>query len=175
MLADLVRRLPVPVQISGGITDLPTLEQALGTGAARAVLASSALADPALVATAVSTYGDRVVVAVDVRDDRVVSRGTEHDLGPLDDVLRDHPVAGPEATVLVADAGRDGTRAGSDLALFARVAAQVRGPVIASGGVSSLADLEALAQVHPRVTGVVLGSALYHSSFTFEQALEVCR
>lgn len=159
LLAGLVSRIPVPVQLSGGIADLPTLEWALGTGAARAVLASAALA-----------------VAVDVRNGRVVSRGTELDLGPLEEVLPEHPVSGPQVRrVLVADASRDGTRTGSDLGLFARVAEHVQGQVTASGGVSSLADLQALAQLHPRVTGVVLGSALYHSAFTVEQALEVCR
>src|SRR5699024_2401694 len=113
LVAGLVERLPVRVQRSGGISDLPTLKQALGTGADRAVLASSALLDPDLVAAAVQTYGERVVVAVDVRDGRVVSRGTDHDLGPVEEVLRDHPVAGPGvARVLVADASRDGTRSG---------------------------------------------------------------
>lgn len=176
LLAGLVSRIPVPVQLSGGIADLPTLEWALGTGAARAVLASAALADPALVSRAVAAHGERVVVAVDVRDGRVVSRGTELDLGPLEEVLPEHPVSGPQVRrVLVADASRDGTRTGSDLGLFARVAEHVQGQVTASGGVSSLADLQALAQLHPRVTGVVLGSALYHSAFTVEQALEVCR
>jgi phosphoribosylformimino-5-aminoimidazole carboxamide ribonucleotide (ProFAR) isomerase len=152
------------------------LDWALGTGAARAVLASSALADPDLVARAIAGHGERVVVAVDVRDGRVVSRGTEQDLGPLEEVLSWHPVSGSQVRrVLVADASRDGTRTGSDLGLFARVAQQVQGQVTASGGVSSLADLRALAQLHPRVTAVVLGSALYHSAFTVEQALEVCR
>lgn len=176
LLEDLVRRLPVPVQLSGGIADLPTLDWALGTGAARVVLAAAALADREMVSRAVADHGDRVVVAVDVRDGRVVSRGTDLDLGPVGELLRDHPVSGPAVRhLLVADASRDGTRTGSDLDLFAQVADLVQARVIASGGVSSLTDLQALARLHPRVGEVVLGSALYHSAFTLEQALEVCR
>lgn len=174
LLAELVHHIPVPVQLSGGIADEATLHRALDTGAARAVLASSALADPDLVARAVAEHGERVVVAVDVRGDRVVSRGTDLDLGPLEEVLREHPVRDARQ-VLVADASRDGTRAGSDLDLFAEVAGHVTGEVIASGGVASLDDLRALATLHPRVRAAVLGSALYHGAFTLEEALEVCQ
>lgn len=174
LLEDLVHRIPVPVQLSGGIADEATLSWALGTGAARAVLASSVLAEPDLVSRAVAEHGERVVVAVDVRAGRVVSRGTDLDLGPVDAVLGDHPVRAARQ-VLVADASRDGTRAGSDLRLFADVAELVTGDVVASGGVASLDDLRALAGLHPRVRSAVLGAALYHGAFTLQEALEVCR
>lgn len=174
LLEELVRRIPVPVQLSGGIADEESLDWALGTGATRAVLASSTLADPALVSRLLARHGDRVVVAVDVRDRQVVSRGTTLDLGPVAEVLRDHPVR-EARQVLVADASRDGTRAGSDLHLFAEVADLVTGEVVASGGVATIHDLRALAGVHPRVRSAVLGAALYHGVFTLEEALAVCR
>lgn len=174
LLEELVRGIPVPVQLSGGITGEEAVDWALGTGAARVVVASSALADPALVSRLVTAHGERVVLAVDVRAGHVVSRGTTLDLGPVGQVLREHPVRDARQ-VLVADASRDGTRAGSDLQLFAEVADQLSGEVIASGGVATLADLRALTQVHPRVRSAVLGAALYHGAFRLEEALEVCR
>lgn len=177
LLADLVERIPVPVQLSGGLADADSIGWAAQTGAARLVLASSVLADPGLVAQGAERFGGRLVVAVDVSGGRVVSRGTDLDLGRVEEVLADHPVAGPGVKhVLVADASRDGSRAGSDVDLFARVAELVAADVIASGGVGTLDDLTALAGLADRgVTAAVLGSALYHDAFTLEQALAACR
>lgn len=177
LLARLVEELPIPVQLSGGLADAESIAWALSTGAWRVVLASSVLADPGLVEQVVAEHGDRVVVAVDVREGRVVSRGTDLDLGPVEEVLRTHPVAGPGLShVLVADAGRDGSLRGSDVGLFGRVAVLVEAEVIASGGASSLADLRALADLSDvGVTGAVLGAALYHGAFSLAEALEVCR
>lgn len=177
LLARLVEELPVPVQLSGGLADEGSIAWALGTGARRVVLASSVLADPGLVERLVAEHGDRVVVAVDVRDGQVVSRGTALDLGPVDDVLAGHPVAGRGVShVLVADAGRDGSRRGSDVGLFARVAGLVHAEVTASGGVAGLDDLRALAALSGEgVSGAVLGAALYHGAFSLAEAQEVCR
>lgn len=175
LMATLVEQIPVPVQLSGGLADRDTVETALRSGAARVVLASSLLAQPELVADLVDTHGARVVPAVDVRAGRVVSRGTNLDLGPVEAVLPGHPAA-RAPHLLVADASRDGSRTGADLDLFTGVADLVAGEVIASGGVATLDDLRALAAVGGgRVTQVVLGAALYHGAFTLEEALEVCR
>lgn len=177
LLAGLVRDLPVPVQLSGGVGDRGSLERAAATDAARVVLASSALADPSLVEHAHRLLGERLVVAIDLRAGRVVARGTDLDLGPLAQVLARNPVlTGEVAHVLVADAGRDGRRTGADLALFADVAGRVSGQVTASGGVASLDDLASLRGLTDRgVTHTVLGAALYHGSFTLREALEVTR
>lgn len=177
LLGDLADRIPVHVQLSGGLADRDAIAWAAQTGAARLVLASSVLADPDLVCAAAEQLAERLVVAVDVRDGNVVSRGSDLALGPVQQVLRDHPVAGSGvAHVLVADASRDGSRAGSDLDLFGHVADLVAADVIASGGVASLDDLAALASLGDRgVTAAVLGAALYHGAFTLEQALGVCR
>lgn len=173
LLAEVVGTVPVPVQLSGGITDDAALEWALGTGARRIVLSSAALADEDRVAEVIRVHGDRVALGVDVRGDQVVARGTDLVLGPLDEVLE---LLGslPEATLVVADASRDGTRAGADLSLFARVADAVPHRVVASGGVATLDDLRRLLALPGHgVRGVVLGSALYHGAFTLAQALDV--
>lgn len=177
LLGDLVPRLPVPVQLSGGLNTAPAIDWAAGTQAARLVLASSTLSEVDLLTRAVRRHGhDRVVAAVDVRQGRVVSRGTQLDLGPAGEVLPGHPALGLTARILVADAARDGSRRGSDVSLFADIAALGAAEVIASGGVATLADLRALRGLTGQgVTEVVLGAALYHAEFTLEQALEVCR
>lgn len=177
LLASLIDRLPVPVQLSGGLADRDALAWAASTGAARVVLASAALADPELVVEAHRLLGERLVVAIDVRDGEVVSRGTPLRLGPVPQVLARHPVVLQDVRhVLVADASRDGSRAGADLHLFAAVAGLVAGEVTASGGIGGLDDLRLLRGL----TGlglrhVVLGAALYHGEFTLAEALEVCR
>lgn len=177
LLEDLVTRVPVPVQLSGGLAGVESIDWAARTGAERLVLAGSTLGVPDLLAGVVERHGrERVVAAVDVREGRVVSRGTQVDLGPARAVLPGHPVLGLTARLLVADAARDGSRQGSDVALFAEIAALSTARVIASGGAAGLADLRALRALTNRgVTEAVLGAALYHATFTLEQALEVCR
>lgn len=175
LMAGLVAGLPVPVQLSGGIAGPADVVWAAGTRASRVVLASSALADPDLVEEAASRLGDRLVVAVDVRGGEVVARGTSVRLGPVEEVVRRHPVLRDGRTrVLVADASRDGRRTGADVALFSAVARLVGSAVTASGGVGTLDDLRALRDC-PDVDEVVLGAALHEGAFTLPQALEVCR
>lgn len=177
LLANLITRIPVPVQLSGGLGDHQSVDWAAGTRAERLVLASSTLADADLVRQVVERHGrERVVAAVDLRAGRVVSRGTQLDLGPAREVLPGHPALGLTARLLVADAARDGSRRGSDVGLFAEIAALAAAEVIASGGVAHLDDLRALRALTDRgVSEAVLGAALYHDAFTLEQALEVCR
>lgn len=177
LLEDLVTRVPVPVQLSGGLGTAESIAWAAGTDAERLVLASSTLADPDLIAQVVRRHGHRrVVAAVDLREGRVVSRGTQLDLGPAAQVLPNHPALALTDRLLVADAARDGSRQGSDVELFATIAALGSAEVVASGGVAELDDLHALRGLTDRgVTEAVLGAALYHDAFTLEQALEVCR
>lgn len=175
VIADLVARLTVPVQVSGGVADEDSLQQALATGASRVNLASTALLDLPWVRDAVARHGERVTVGIDVRGQDVVARGVDTRIGALDDVLlalREIPVR----TFVVADGSRDGSREGADVAMFTRLARSLRAPVIASGGVATLADLRALRGLQTSgVRGVVLGAALYQGAFTFEQALVTVR
>lgn len=174
LLAGLVAALPVPVQLSGGVADEDRLQQCLATGAARVVLSSAALRDPDWVLARSAELGPRLAVGVDVADGQVVARGSDVRLGPLDDVLAPLVEAGCRV-LLVADAGRDGTRRGADLDLFARVLAQVdpdRTAVIASGGVAGPEDLSRLCGL-PGLAGVVLGSALYHGRVGLPEALRI--
>jgi phosphoribosylanthranilate isomerase len=173
LLADIVRRLEVDVELSGGIRDDASLLAALATGAARVNIGTAALEDPGWCDEAVGRYGDQVAVGLDVRGRTLSARGWTRDGGDLFDVLARLDKAGC-ARYVVTDIRRDGTLAGPNLDLLREVCAHTDAPVIASGGVSTLDDLRALAGLEPvGVEGVITGKALYAGAFTVEQALAV--
>lgn len=169
LLADITRRLAVNVEMSGGIRDDESLEAALRAGAARVNVGTAALENPDWVAHAIANYGDRLAVGLDVRGRTLSARGWTKDGGDLFDVLARLDEEGC-ARYVVTDIGRDGTMTGPNLDLLRSVTDATDRPVIASGGVSSLDDLRALATV-PGVEGAIVGKALYAGAFTLEEAL----
>jgi len=173
LLADVVRRLDVAVELSGGIRDEPSLAAALNTGAARVNIGTAALEQPQWCDHAVATYGDRVAVGLDVRGHELAARGWTQDGGDLFEVLERLERAGC-ARYVVTDVMRDGTLTGPNLTLLLEVCSRTDKPVIASGGVSKLDDLRQLAALEPAgVEGVIVGKALYAGAFTVEEALVV--
>ncbi|MGH2722922.1 MAG: HisA/HisF-related TIM barrel protein [Actinomycetota bacterium] len=159
----------VPVQVGGGLRSVEAIEAALGhTGAARAVVGTAAT-DPGFVRDAVSRFGDRIVVALDVEDDLVRVRGWTAEGGRLDDLLPRLDGAGAPR-FLVTAVGRDGTLEGPDVALYERVTGLTERPVLASGGVREAGDLRALAATG--VEGAVVGTALYEGTLELSEALE---
>jgi phosphoribosylanthranilate isomerase len=171
LLAGVVRRLEVRVELSGGIRDDASLRAALSTGAARINLGTAALEEPAWCDAVVGEYGDRVAVGLDVRGRTLSARGWTRDGGDLFEVLARLDRAGA-ARYVVTDIRRDGTMTGPNLDLLRQVCARTPAAVIASGGVSNLADLTALAGLVPLgVEGAIVGKALYAGAFTLEQAL----
>jgi len=169
LLAEVVGRLDVQVELSGGIRDDATLATALGTGCARVNLGTAALETPHWCAAAIARHGDRVAVGLDVRGTTLAGRGWTREGGELFEVLARLDVEGC-ARYVVTDVRRDGTLTGPNLDLLTAVCAATDRPVVASGGVSSLADLRALATV-PGVEGVIVGKALYAGAFTLPEAL----
>jgi 1-(5-phosphoribosyl)-5-[(5-phosphoribosylamino)methylideneamino] imidazole-4-carboxamide isomerase/N-(5'phosphoribosyl)anthranilate isomerase len=170
-LADVVGRLDVDVELSGGIRDDESLDAALGTGCARVNIGTAALEDPAWCAAAIARYGERVAVGLDVRGTTLAARGWTQEGGELFDVLERLDRDGC-ARYVVTDVGRDGTMTGPNLELLRSVCAATHRPVVASGGVSSLADLRAVAGLVPDgVEGAIVGKALYAGAFTLEEAL----
>lgn len=175
-LAALVARLPVPVQLSGGLGTARAATEALATGARRVNLAATALRDPAWVAELVREHGDRVAVGIDVAGGEVVARGSGEVVGPLDAVLAtvgEHLAGTAPGAYVVADAARDGSLAGADPALYRSVVERLDAPVVASGGVAGVDDLLRLRDAGVR--GVVLGAALHQGRFTIRQAREALR
>ena len=171
-LAEVVGRLDVAVELSGGIRDDDSLASALATGCARVNIGTAALEDPDWCATAIARHGERVAVGLDVRGTTLAARGWTREGGELFEVLARLDRDGC-ARYVVTDVGRDGTMTGPNLDLLRLVCASTDRPVVASGGVSSLADLRAIAELVPLgVEGAIVGKALYAGAFTLHEALE---
>jgi phosphoribosyl isomerase A len=175
LLADVVARLDVQVELSGGIRDDDSLTAALATGARRVNLGTAALEDPVWCAKAIAEHGDRIAVGLDVRAGRLAARGWTRDGGDLFEVLERLERDGC-ARYVVTDVTKDGMLAGPNLDLLRSVCAVTEQPVVASGGVSSLDDLRALSGlVADGVEGAIVGKALYAGNFALEDALAVVR
>lgn len=173
LLAEVVRKLDVAVELSGGIRDDASLDAALATGAARVNVGTAALENPDWVRRAVARVGDRIAVGLDVRGTTLAARGWTREGGDLFEVLARLDADGCSRYV-VTDVRRDGTLTGPNVELLASVTAATDRPVIASGGVSTLADLHAIAAI-PGVEGAIIGKALYAGAFTLPEALAVTR
>jgi phosphoribosyl isomerase A len=175
LIAEVVGRLDVRVELSGGIRDDDSLAAALGTGCARVNLGTAALEAPEWVRRAIAAHGDRIAVGLDVRGTRLAARGWTEEGGELFEVLARLDRDGC-ARYVVTDVNKDGTLTGPNLDLLADVCAATEAPVIASGGVSSLADLRAIAELTSSgVEGAIVGKALYAGAFTLAEALEEAR
>ena len=171
LLAEVVGRLDVAVELSGGIRDDASLAAALATGSARVVIGTAALERPEWVAKIIAEHGEHIAVGLDVRGTRLAARGWTTLGGELTDVLQRLESDGCPRYV-VTDVTRDGTLTGPNLDLLKQVCALTRRPVIASGGVSVLDDVRAIASLRPvGVEGAIIGKALYAGRFTLEQAL----
>src|SRR6266545_5074865 len=155
----------VPVQIGGGLRDAETVEAALDSGAARAIVGTAALTEVEQLA---DRFGDRLVVAVDARGGRVVSEGwtAESELAAAE--LARRCAAAGVRRLLVTSTSRDGSLAGPDLPLLAEVL-EPGLPVLAAGGIASLDDLRTLRDLG--CEGAVVGSALWSGRFSLAQAL----
>jgi phosphoribosyl isomerase A len=176
LLAELVGKLDVDVELSGGIRDDESLTAALATGCRRVNLGTAALENPKWCARAIAEYGDKVAVGLDVQiidgAHRLRGRGWETDGGDLWPVLERLDGEGCSRFV-VTDVTKDGTLTGPNLELLSAVAAKTDAPVIASGGVSSIEDLEAIATLTGEgVEGAIVGKALYAGRFTLPEALD---
>ena len=173
LLADVVGRLDVAVELSGGIRDDASLEAALATGCRRVNLGTAALEDPEWTASAISRHGDRIAVGLDVRGTTLAARGWTREGGDLWEVLARLDADGCSRYV-VTDVTKDGTLRGPNVDLLRQVCERTERPVVASGGISSLEDLRALRELVPDgVEGAIVGKALYAGAFTLPEALDV--
>jgi 1-(5-phosphoribosyl)-5-[(5-phosphoribosylamino)methylideneamino] imidazole-4-carboxamide isomerase/N-(5'phosphoribosyl)anthranilate isomerase len=175
LIADVVGRLDVAVELSGGIRDDASLDAALATGAARVNVGTAALEDPDWVRAAIARHGERIAVGLDVRGTTLAARGWTQEGGELFDVLARLDADGC-ARYVVTDVRRDGTLTGPNVELLRSVCAATDRPVVASGGVSSLDDLRTLAGLQDvGVEGSIVGKALYAGAFTLAEALAAVR
>jgi len=173
LLAGVVARLDVAVELSGGIRDDASLAAALATGCTRVNLGTAALESPDWVRSAIAQYGDKIAVGLDVRGTTLAARGWTQDGGDLWETMARLDDDGCTRYV-VTDVRRDGTLTGPNLDLLRDVCARTSAAIVASGGVSSLDDLRAIASLGT-VEGAIVGKALYAGAFTLPDALEAVR
>ncbi len=173
LLAEVIGKLDIKVELSGGIRNEESLSRALATGCARINLGTAALEDPDWTASVIQRFGERIAVGLDVRGHTLAARGWTKDGGDLFETLARLDKDGC-ARYVVTDVKKDGTLQGPNLNLLHEVCEATSRPVIASGGVSKLEDLMSLRQLTDSgVEGAIVGKALYAGAFTLEDALKV--
>ena len=174
-LAEVVGRLDIKVELSGGIRDDESLARALATGCTRVNLGTAALENPEWTARVIAEHGDRIAVGLDVRGHVLAARGWTKEGGDLFETIERLERDGC-ARYVVTDVTKDGTLQGPNIELLKEVCAATSKPVVASGGISSLADIAALSALNSLgVEGAIVGKALYAGAFTLAQALEQTR
>ena len=173
LLASVVQRLDVNVEISGGIRDDESLRAALATGARRVNLGTAALENPKWTARVISEFGDRIAVGLDVRGTVLAARGWTQDGGDIWETLERLEADGC-ARYVVTDVTKDGTLRGPNIELLKQMCERTDKPVIASGGIANLADIAQLRSLTEiGVEGAIVGKALYAQAFTLVEAIEV--
>jgi len=175
LLEEVIKSVDLRVELSGGIRDDASLRRALATGCERVNLGTAALEDPEWTAKVISEFGDRIAVGLDVRGHTLAARGWTREGGDLFETIERLDRDGC-SRYIVTDVAKDGTLTGPNLELLKEVCAATSKPVVASGGVSSLADLLAIKSLTGiGVEGSIVGKALYAGAFTLHEAIEVCR
>jgi 1-(5-phosphoribosyl)-5-[(5-phosphoribosylamino)methylideneamino] imidazole-4-carboxamide isomerase/N-(5'phosphoribosyl)anthranilate isomerase len=175
LLAEVVGKLDIKVELSGGIRDDESLRRALATGCTRINLGTAALENPEWTAKIISEFGDRIAVGLDVRGHVLAARGWTKEGGDLFETIERLERDGC-ARYVVTDVTKDGTLQGPNVQLLQEVCAVTKKPVVASGGISSLADIESLMALNAMgVEGAIVGKALYAGAFTLQEALELTK
>jgi phosphoribosylformimino-5-aminoimidazole carboxamide ribotide isomerase len=172
----ILRAIALPVQLGGGIRDAAAIERWIEAGVSRVILGTVAVTDPQMVKGAASRFPEQIAVAVDVRDGKVAvdgwTRGSDVDPITLAKRFEDAGVA----ALIVTDISRDGAMTGVNVEGVGAVADAVSIPVIASGGVASTADIEALRRrPGARIAGAILGRSLYNGAIVPAEALTAAR
>ena len=175
LLAEVIGKLDIAVELSGGIRDDDSLRRALATGCRRVNLGTAALENPDWTAKVIAEFGDRIAVGLDVRGRTLAARGWTKEGGDLFETIERLDKNGC-ARYVVTDVTKDGTLKGPNLELLRSVCEVTKAPIVASGGISSLADIQALKNlVELGVEGAIMGKALYAGAFTLQDALQVAK
>ena len=173
LLKEVTAKLDIKVELSGGIRDDESLNNALATGAARINLGTAALEDPDWTAKVIAQHGDKIAIGLDVRGRNLAARGWTKEGGELIETLQrlDKDNA---ARYVVTDVTKDGTLQGPNTALLREILDYTKKPVIASGGIAQLSDIAELRQLtNIGIEGAIVGKALYAQKFTLKDALRI--
>jgi len=161
----------VDVQLGGGIRDLDTIERYLDAGLRYVIIGTAAVRNPGFLQDACTAFGGHIIVGLDAKDGKVATDGwsklTRHDVIDLGKKFEDFGVE----SIIYTDIGRDGMLTGINIEATVRLAQALTIPVIASGGLSKMADIEALCDVEGEgIEGVICGRAIYSGDLDFEAA-----
>lgn len=164
----------LPIQLGGGIRDLDTIERYLDMGVSYVVIGTAAVKNPGFLQDACTAFSGHVIVALDAKDGKVAVEGwskmTGHDVVDLALKFQDY---GVEA-IIYTDIGRDGMLTGINLGATLKLARELRIPVIASGGLTNLNDVEELCKLESEgINGVITGRAIYQGTLDFKQAVVI--
>ena len=173
IINEVIKKLDIDVELSGGIRDDESLARALKTGATRINLGTAALENPEWTKKVINQFGEKIAIGLDVRGNKLAARGWTQEGGDLYETLerldRDNA-----ARYVVTDVTKDGTLKGPNLELLSAIAQKTSKPIVASGGISTLLDIENLRQLTSQgVEGAIVGKALYSQKFSLEEALKV--
>jgi phosphoribosylformimino-5-aminoimidazole carboxamide ribotide isomerase len=163
----------IPVQLGGGIRDMDTIERYLDAGLSYVIIGTAAVKNPGFVRDACSAFGGNIIIGLDAKDGKVATDGwsklTGHEVADLAKKFEDY---GVEA-IIYTDIGRDGMLSGINIEATVKLAQQLDIPVIASGGLSNMADIEKLCAVEDQgIEGVICGRAIYSGDLDFKAAQE---
>lgn len=175
VIAEIVKTVTMPVQLGGGIRTLATIDEIIAAGVSRVILGSVAVKDPSLVKEACRIYGDKIVVGIDARDGQAAVEGWGITGGVSAEELAKRMAAAGVQRIIYTDISRDGTLSGVNASATAALAKVAQIPVIASGGVGGIQDIEELMKAGPDIEGVIVGKALYTGALTLAQALSSAR
>ncbi len=176
IIKKIASNLNIPVQVGGGIRDEDTVKGLLDLGISRVIIGTVAVSNPSLVKTLVDKFGDSIMVGVDAQEGWVAVKGwVESSTIKALDLVKGMEKAGVKEVVYT-DISRDGTLEGPNLEATKDIAENTTISIIASGGVSSLADIRGARELEASgISGIIVGQALYKGKFTLEEALEAAK
>ena len=173
IISEIASRTKLSVEVGGGIRDGETVARYIDAGADRVIIGTAAVTDPDFLCAAISLHGDRIAVGADIRDGYVAIRGwTENSSITLSDFSRSMAAAGVR-TMIYTDISRDGAMRGPNLSLYRDAADVFPGHIIASGGVSTIADIIALRRAG--LYGAIIGKAYYTGAINLSDAISISR
>ena len=173
VVASIVRNTPLKVEIGGGIRNMLTLEKYFECGVFRAILGTAAVSDENFLHSAVEKYGDKIAVGADIKDGYVAIKGwLEKSHFTVDEFFEKMQLIGVK-TIICTDISKDGAMKGTNLELYKALSKKYAVDIVASGGVSSMTDVEALFQMG--IYGAIIGKAYYTGAINLKDAIEVAK
>ena len=171
VVAEVARETSLFVEIGGGIRDMATVEAYLAAGVSRVILGTAAVNDPAFLDAAIAAYGDKIAVGADVKDGYIAIKGwLEQSAYTLEAFLSEMQARGVR-TVICTDISKDGAMVGTNRELYRTLSAAYHMDIVASGGVSSIEDVRALAEMG--LYGAIIGKAYYTGAIDLSEAISI--